>query len=348
MNPTIELSKVPVNNLVRAGYLGLLASIFLHVAFPAKACLWDTDTLAAEQARFPEIAELITGMFPRHSKEFYAWRLLHSENLIAQGKGGAIAFDDLAVAQHKLGDHRAAIETMQLKEKRFPGLYETRSNLGTFYIYTDELDAAAKWIREALAVNPDAHFGREKYQLCIVEWLQERKNAPADLSKGIERSSFASGVPHGFAAFTARRAADQAGKSDYDLQLTRQEQSSALRGLLGMMWFADFDNPLLLEALGDVLIAGDMNTNASQLAALAYLHASRRAANIEEKKRLHGLFQASLLLIPDVKVENYEKKLDSGLAKGTASFEVIRQEELKWIKAGMDAGFEFQKKYLKP
>ncbi len=332
-------------------FMPRLTLILLFTAISAKACLWDTDTLAAEQARFPEIAELITGMFPRHSKEFHAWRLLHSETLIAQGKGGPVAFDDLAVSQHKLGDHRAAIETMHSKEKLFPGLYETRSNLGTFHIYTDELDSASKWIREALAVNPDAHFGREKYQLWLVEWAQERTKAPPPPINEKQRFDLAQGIPKGFAAFVARRASNQVQaerESGKVIALTRREQSSTLRGLFGMMWFADFDNPLLLEALGDVLIAGDVTTNASQMAALAYLHASRRAAKIEEKERLHDLFKASLSFIPDVKVENYEKKLDSGLTKGAAYFESVRQDELKWIKSGLDAGFEFQQKYLKP
>lgn len=327
----------------------LIALALLVSVGPVRACLWDNDTLAAEQARFPEIAELITGQFPRHSKEFYAWRLLHSENLIARGSGGAVAYDDLAVAQHKLGDHHAAIETMKLKETKFPGLYETLSNLGTFYIYTGDLELAADSIRQALAMNPEAHFGREKYQLWIIEWLQERKELEQPpVSRG-GSAMLATGIPQGFAAFVAQKVSKEASDAPRDrLRLTRQEQAAALRGLLGMMWFADFDNPLLLEALGDVLVAGDVKTNAAQLAAMSYLHASRKVSDESEKKRLQALFEASLLLTQDAKGIDYEKKLDAGLAKGMANLDAIRQDELGWIKAGLDAGIEFQKKYLKP
>ncbi len=315
---------------------------------PVRACIWDNDTLAAEQARFPEIAQLITGMFPRHSREFHAWRLLTAEEQIAQGKGGLIAYDDLAVSQHKLGDHRAAIETMLKKDQVSPGLYETYSNLGTFYIYTGELETAASYIRKALAINADAHFGREKYQLWIVEWLQLREKTPPPNEPDQGSAELALGVPHGFADFLARRLNKTGNNSQANLELPLKQRAEALRGILGMMWFADFDNPLLLEALGDLLIVGDIKTNAAQLAALSYLHASRVAATDAEKARLRKLFEAAGVLTPDFKPDAFEKRLDAGLAKGRDYFETIRNDEITWIKAGLDAGYEFQKKYLKP
>ncbi len=198
-------------------------------------------------------------------------------------------------------------------------------------------------------MNPDAHFGREKYQLWIIEWLQEREKLPPPPVGEAEAHNLAEGIPHGFAEYVARRVSNDAGgTTGGPLQLTRQEQASALRGLLGMMWFADYDNPLLLEALGDILIAGDTKTNAAQLAAMSYLHASRKTTNESAKRRLEELFKGALVLTPEAKSITYEKKLDAGLAKGIAYFETIRRDELGWIKAGLDAGFEFQKKYLKP
>ena len=41
----------------------------------ATACLWDSDTLQQERARFPSTLEIITGKFLRHSPEFYEWRI---------------------------------------------------------------------------------------------------------------------------------------------------------------------------------------------------------------------------------------------------------------------------------
>src|SRR5690349_9469040 len=103
----------------------LVAGLLIHQAMPA--CLWDSDTVEAERARFPEMAEVITGNFARHSKEFHAWRAERARKRIEADPKAKDAYDDLAVSQHKLGDHKAAIETMLAKEKAVPGLYETYS-----------------------------------------------------------------------------------------------------------------------------------------------------------------------------------------------------------------------------
>ena len=318
--------------------------VALSLTTASQACIWDNDTLAAEQARFPEIAELITGMFPRHSKEFHAWRLLVCQDRIAKGQTDPFLFDDLAVSQHKLGDHEAAIQTMKDKDKVHPGLYETYSNLGTFYIYTGHLNEADRYISRALEINADAHFGREKYQLWLVRWLQEtRANGPEMPDQGHDIY----GEPHGFAAYVAKMfnaPKDERGK----LTMPRGAQAAALRGVLGMMWFADHDNPILLEALGQLLMAGDIRTNAAQLASLSFLLASQKSSDRKDQYRLVDIAEAAGTFTPEFKLVEQEKLLAKGLANGAAYMEQVRQDEIAWIKAGVDAAQEFQKKYLEP
>lgn len=100
-----------------------------------------------------------------------------------------------------------------------------------------------------------------------------------------------------------------------------------------MTRFADFDNPLLLEALGGVLNAGEGKAADRKLAALAYLHASRKAAGEAENERQRD--------------ENaMEDLLTIGPDQGRADAESIRQDALSWIASGKDASAEFQKKYL--
>jgi hypothetical protein len=100
----------------------------------ALGCLWDSDTLATESARFPGAAGMMAGNFPRHSKEYHEWRVKQKKALVDAGTAQALDYDDLAVSQHKLGDHASAIATMLAKDSKSPGIYETYSNLGTFYI----------------------------------------------------------------------------------------------------------------------------------------------------------------------------------------------------------------------
>ncbi len=146
------------------------------VVTTTSACLWDTDTLAMERQKFPETLELITGQFLRHSPEFYRWRVEDREKRIAVEPNRLELYDDLAVAYDKLGEHQKAIETILAKEKLKPGLYETYANLGTFYIHSGQLEEGLKHIDKAIEINPDAHFGREKYQRLLVEYVLMKRS----------------------------------------------------------------------------------------------------------------------------------------------------------------------------
>ena len=318
------------------------------ISTSSQACLWDSDTLATEHSRFPEVVALMTGLFPRHSQEYHQWRLQQKKALVDAGKATALDYDDLAVSQHKLGDHKAAIATMTVKEKRMPGIYETYSNLGTFYIYTGELRTAVLWIDRALSVNPNAHFGREKYQRWLVLWIQETQgNIRSAEEVSAERMAGFGGAPVGFAAFVARQ--EMGGLSPdtkVPLKFTEEQRKAAIRGVTGMMYFADFDNPILQEALGDLLSYGRMDTNASQLAALCYLHAAAKAATPEEKARLNALVSLVLRQSHDREPARLSKVLTTSLAKGMKHQTEVRAEEMAWLAAGKDATLEFQKKYL--
>ncbi len=259
----------------------------------------------------------------------------------------AIDFDDLAVSQHKLGDHRAAIATMKQKDKLMPGIYETYSNLGTFYIYTGELSESLIHIDQALEININAHFGREKYQKWLVLWILETRESKQSTDLLTERNEQLSGALKGFASFVARQEAGGISKASADsLRLTQAQLQAAVRGVIGMMYFADHDNPLLLEALGDLLMVGDMKQNATQLAGLCYLHASLKAAAPDDQKRLHQIFLLSIHTAHN-KEENFNDMLSNAIAKGQKLNAGIRVEEMNWIATGKDAGAEFQKKYLK-
>jgi len=71
------------------------------------------------------------------------------------------------------------------------------ANLGTFHAHrwlragadrkdTADLRRARALLERAIALNPDAHFGREKYQLKAVKWLL---NPPKGVSGGALTSS---------------------------------------------------------------------------------------------------------------------------------------------------------------
>lgn len=326
------------------------AALILCAAVPvlSHACLWDSDTLATERARFPEVQGTMSGVFPRHSKEYHAWRVQQKAPLVESGNAKASDYDDLAVSLHKLGSHQGAIDIMLAKEKKLPGQYETYSNLGTFYIYTGDLIAAKGWIEKALSINLNAHFGREKYQLWLVQWLLEKREAAENLANpGDESIDQYHARTSGFALFVARKEmGDYRGRQDQPVSFSEDQRKAAIGGVTGMMYFADFDNPILQEALGDLLTIGSGEENAVQLAALCYLQASQRVAASEEKKRL---VERALKVIQSSKGVDEAKLravLRKSLEQGEAYAKKVRADELAWIAAGKDVSAEFQKKYL--
>ncbi|WP_146850610.1 tetratricopeptide repeat protein [Brevifollis gellanilyticus] len=320
----------------------LLVCLMLAFQSPVRGCLWDSETLASETKRFPDVSALIAGTFARHSREFHQWRVAKKQTLVNDKKAAALDYDDLAVSQHKLGDHKAAIATMYKKDKLMPGIYETYSNLGTFYIYTGELREALKHIDRALSINANAHFGREKYQKWLVLWILEEKGAVED------EAGFRPDMLRGFAAMVARMEAGGVSKeAGKNLRLEEAQIQAAVRGVTGMMFFADFDNPILLEALGDLLRVGATRQGPSYLASLCYMHAMFKSEDPQAKKRYSKLFEnASSSTRRD---EAYYKSiLQSALNQGEKLNESIRAEEMAWIAEGKDAAVEFQKKYLQP
>ncbi len=157
------------------------------------ACAWDRDTLEAEAKGIPEVMQIITGRFERNPDLFYEMRLQRVIKELAQSPDKLELYDDAGVASDRLhrGDEaiawmrkkQAAMQNWQgdaaaLKEHR----YRYLANQGTFIAHRwlrnggdrkriGEMKQARDLIAAAIKLNPDAHFGREKYQLKMMEWI---------------------------------------------------------------------------------------------------------------------------------------------------------------------------------
>ena len=319
-------------------------SVLLIGFAESRACIWDSDTLAMEQSRFPGIIDVMGGNFPRHSSEFYTWRIERVRALLVQDSRNAALRDDLAVALHKLGRHQEAIQVMMESLAIEPKRYETLSNLGTFTIYTGDLPASRLWLQKALAINPNAHFGREKYQLWLVEYLMLRAN-PASLPQVTERLPpySSESVLGNYAEFITFRQGKAFGLFEED------ERGAALRGVLGMMLFADYRNPVLMEALGDILAQGNPLKNAVHIADQAYALARDFYGEKTAAERLNQKIKeanSSYSSKEALDLKKLKQAMSAAQAAGEAFAQRVREDELKWIAAGQDAGREFEKKYL--
>jgi hypothetical protein len=169
--------------------LALLLGLPISVA----ACLWDRDTPASEAKGMPEVVAVLTGRFERNPPLFYEMRLARVTAHLQSHPEDLTAYDDAGVACDRLGRGDEAIFWMENKRAQLEKLdasrpevkeqrYRYHANVGTFLVHRwarqgadrskiDEVKAARDEIGKALLINPNAHFGREKYQLRALEWI---------------------------------------------------------------------------------------------------------------------------------------------------------------------------------
>jgi tetratricopeptide (TPR) repeat protein len=327
----------------------LALAALLSIPTVAFACLWDHDTLRQERARFPSTLELITGKFLRHSKGFYEWRIKDRLEKLKTSPSIMACYDDLAVAYEKTGQHDKAIETILAKEKISPGLYETYSNLGTFHILAGDFEKGLPFIDKALEINPDAHFGRERYQKWLVEYaLSKKKDGKLTFPLG-------NGGWGGFAEFLKKPLRNEKAVKGVLLgdRLGTEDLQQAVKGVLGMMRFANHNNPLLLEALGDLLIGDwEPSVDAKQLSARAYLMASYQATEESAKKRYRRLADRALSAQTrgaetdsPIDLEDLEVQFKQELADADTWFSDLQDREANWVREGKDADAEFDRLY---
>lgn len=170
----------------------------LLIATPLCACLWDRDTIAMESQGRLEVVETMVGWFDRFPPEYYQMRLDRVAKEAGSTPERLEMYDDAAVACDRLGRHDEAVAWMEKKSASMAALpqeqtkdhrYRMHANLGVFrthqWIKTPERNAhgeklklAIEEVRTALSINPNAHFGRERAHLALLEWWQAGLRSP--------------------------------------------------------------------------------------------------------------------------------------------------------------------------
>jgi tetratricopeptide (TPR) repeat protein len=184
-----------------AGFLG--ASFLLTWPLPSRACGWDQDTVWVDAMYMRDILAVMMGRFPRNPPLYYELRLERTKKELAARPTNLAAYDDAAVASDRLGRPEEAIALLDKKKLQLGAipdsdvnkkehLYRYLSNQGTVYYHRwlksgaprkdlakDLVDVqkAKDLLAEAIRINPQAHFGREKYQVLAMEWLLKPKKA---------------------------------------------------------------------------------------------------------------------------------------------------------------------------
>ncbi|MEZ4320612.1 MAG: hypothetical protein R3F61_24230 [Myxococcota bacterium] len=176
----------------------------------AQACIWDRDTLATEMKGLPDVERVIYGDFERYPDAYYAMRLERVTAALAQTPDDLALYDDAGAAADRLGRSDEAVAFMERKRAVLDALadtaphehrYRMHANLGTFLVHRwiragaprdamADLDAAIGHIEQALVLDPEAHFGRERVQLALMKWVRDAGPFTYELDTFLERRGF--------------------------------------------------------------------------------------------------------------------------------------------------------------
>lgn len=248
-------------------------------------CIWDSDTLDTELRGLPDAFDLIVGRWHRHSDAYYEQRITKiggKESLSLD------EFDDLAVAYERLQQRDKAIEVMARKAGALAKTpdkehqYRYHANLGTFYAHSGKFDEALIELRTAIKINPAAHFGREVYQIELIEYVAAAKKDPAIW----KRRSFLRHAGYGLSLYIGAEGLQAADLGPEDRNedwggKRKVDWDAATKAVGGMLRFGGLEGAELYRSLGELYLA-KQHLN---LAWWAFGHAAERGHPATETMR---------------------------------------------------------------
>ena len=145
----------------------------------ASACGWDWETYHAEAKSLPCVYDALLGYWPKHTAEYHQARIDAADRALRWVPGWTQGLDAKGISLMKLGRMEEAEAVMTTRLEIDDSAYPAHANLGTLHTITGDYDTALTHIDRAMAIEPEAHFGREKYHRSLVVFLQRVKADPA-------------------------------------------------------------------------------------------------------------------------------------------------------------------------
>ena len=226
---------------------------------PIFFCIWDSDTLDDELRGLPDAEQIVNGRWFRHGEAYYRQRIATLPAQLEKNPRDLQAHDDLAVAHERLGDRDAAIAVMKRKAEALKDTpdpehqYRYHANLGTFHAHAGQLEQALVELEKAVTLNPDAHFGRERFQIDLIRYVLEARKNPEVwtehdfLTWSGYRVSYSGLTPGSFTGSVGEK----------EKETTWQKAYTAV---VGMLRFGGLEGAELYRTLGDLFSAhGDLN-----------------------------------------------------------------------------------------
>jgi len=142
----------------------------VFVTFSASACMWDAESLSREKSRSHDLAQTILGETST-LEDTNRLRARIKELESDRHEADPMWWNNLAGAHLRLNEPQIAAALLEPVVAKFPDDYGVHANLGTAYHLLGRYQDAEKEIARDLEINPDAHFGLEKYHLALLQYL---------------------------------------------------------------------------------------------------------------------------------------------------------------------------------
>lgn len=157
----------------------------LCLADSASACGWSWETYAAEAKSLPCVHDALVGYFPKHGEAYHRAVIDAVGFATSWAPAFTAGLDAKGLSLMHLGRLEESRVVMLARLAAAPSAYPSHANLGTLYTFTGEYEKALEHIDRAMALEPKAHFGREKYHRKLVEYL---RNVKADANVRLTRN----------------------------------------------------------------------------------------------------------------------------------------------------------------
>jgi tetratricopeptide (TPR) repeat protein len=167
--------------VVRAAHR-IFGSAFFFATFAlterVPACGWSWETYAAEAKALPCVHDALVGYFPKHGDAYHLAVIAAVDYGASWAPAYTAGLDAKGLSLMHLGRFEEAESVMLARLAAAPNAYPSHANLGTLYTFTGDYERALVHVARALAIEPKAHFGREKYHQKLVEYLRDVKADP--------------------------------------------------------------------------------------------------------------------------------------------------------------------------
>ena len=154
----------------------VLATILLSLIItPVYACGWHYETIKAEGRSLPCTRNVALNAYPSYQESHLRQKIRVAVMMSALLPTSLRALDELTVSSILLKDLPRARCALERREALAPDDYATHANWGTYFTFSGELELAERHVKATLKDDPEAHFGRERDHLTLIQYLREHQ-----------------------------------------------------------------------------------------------------------------------------------------------------------------------------